>query len=199
MDSSGDESGDVRPPKVTFSIVHDDDEDEKEFSPDEEIPGDEDEEEYQNGSPSNSSWRLPVPTAFLQLRRISDHGLKHAREQIRRFSNTSSKLLKISNLARLTNIYNGAVSEGRGNHHGHNHVHPRGRPRAGAPRRMSVAGEGILKKSHTDQEAQNHDHCHHGLNRKSVSFCLRDSVMVYQLSESDAESLASRSIGEQHI
>lgn len=124
---------------VTFSICDVDDED----ITTEEVEGGDDGGEVVATSPM----LLGLPK-LLQLRRVSDQGIRHVRDQIRRVSHSGSRFLR--NAAR--------VGVGGGDH-----------GRGG--RKMSVDSAGILKQDLAEQRR---------VPRKSVSFCQRDNVRVFQ-------------------
>lgn len=82
------------PPKVTFTISSSSQDDHEDL----------DTEEMQENSPENEEnprYWLNVANPLLQIRRLSDQGLRNARNQIRRFSNSSSKLIRNTKLHRL--------------------------------------------------------------------------------------------------
>ena len=117
-----------------------------------------------------SRYWLNVPDTLLQIRRLSDQGLRHAKQHFRRLSNSSSKMLKKSYLNRLLSDAGSGRSSGSSE------------STSSALRKGSADPMSILK----DQEGLNYCSKNHGIGfaRKSVSFCQRDNVHVY---ENDAE------------
>jgi len=178
------------PPKVTFTISS--------GTPPPDCDEDDQDQDSQNASPEDtedaSRYWLNVTNPILQIRRASDQGLRNARQQIRRISNSGSKILKISYLTRLlgdstsnttTNIPSpGGIHHRSGSTPGVHHLAPRGGSTANLRRgsvdpanlrRGSVDPMSILK----DQDNNCSNNHGVGFSRKSVSFCQRDNVHVY--------------------
>ena len=122
---------------------------------------DEDDEMNENDDETNSRYWLNVPSTLVQIRRLSDQGLRNAKQQFRRLSSSSSKLLKNSYLHRVLND-----SAASGTSHG-------------TIRRGSVDPMSSILKA---QDGLNYCSKNHGVGfaRKSVSFCQRDNVHVYE-------------------
>ena len=124
----------------------------------------------------DSNYWLTVTNPLLQLRRISDQGLRNARDQFRRLSNSGSKLLSRIALVNECRPGNG----------------PPGRPGRGGLRKGSADPMSILKDLNEGGGGSV------GFSRKSVSFCQRDNVHVYKSEpyyedEDDIVDLASLS------
>ena len=89
----------ARQPSVTFSISSsppDNEEVSEEF--DEDDPNDQIDEQMA------SRYWLTVPNPLHQIRRLSDQGLRSARESIRRLSSSGSKFLRNANIARIIQV-----------------------------------------------------------------------------------------------
>jgi hypothetical protein len=161
---------------VTFTICGPDDDEVLEVEYDEERL------EHATAVGSPGPW-LTIPNPIESLRRLSDQSLRHARDQMRRLSTTGSKLFKGANLSRLAFLSESSRPP------------PRVR-RGGGQRKMSADPMSILK-SQPDLEDCGH---HHGMRfgRKSVSFCQRDNVLVYDIEwpeeEEDESSLNGQAV-----
>ena len=109
---------------------------------------------------------------MLQFKRISDQGLQNAKDQIRRLSNSGSKLLSRMTLANdCSRPTRGRLRVG---HHHHGHL--------GIPRRGSVQDPMSILKDLNNESGNGNNGTGNsvGFSRKSVSFCQRDNVHVYK-------------------
>ena len=90
----------ARQPSVTFSLGSsppDNEEVSEEFD-EEDDPNDQIDEQMA------SRYWLTVPNPLHQIRRLSDQGLRSARESIRRLSSSGSKFLRNANIARIIQV-----------------------------------------------------------------------------------------------
>ena len=90
----------ARQPSVTFSISSSppDNEEVSEEYEDEDDPNDQIDEQMA------SRYWLTVPNPLHQIRRLSDQGLRSARESIRRLSSSGSKFFRNANIARIMQV-----------------------------------------------------------------------------------------------
>ena len=92
----------ARQSSVTFSFSSsppDDDHDHEEVEDNEE----EDDNATEDDAMASRYW-LTVPNPLHQIRRLSDQGLRSARESIRRLSSSGSKFFRNANIARILQV-----------------------------------------------------------------------------------------------
>lgn len=157
------------PPKVTFTISS--------SPPSPGGPDDLEEEDFSPSSPDDSRYWLNVTNPIHQIRRLSDNGLRNARMQIRRMSNSGSKLFRNLNLHRL-------LSD------------PDENSRLDVPNRGMRKGSADPMSILKAQQGLEYCSRNHGIGfaRKSVSFCQRDNVHVYDTVEYDDNELENNVI-----
>jgi len=161
----------ARQSSVTFSISSSPPENDDH---EEAIENEDENEEYDTAEDDQMASRywLTVPNPLHQIRRLSDQGLRSARESIRRLSSSGSKFFRNANIARILQ----ESSTTNANHHHHNN---RNNVRKGSADPMSIL------KAQRDLELNCSRHHGLGFSRKSVSFCQRDNVHVYENDEAE--------------
>ena len=93
----------ARQSSVTFSISSSPPENDDH---EEAIENDDENEEYDTAEDDQMASRywLTVPNPLHQIRRLSDQGLRSARESIRRLSSSGSKFFRNANIARILQV-----------------------------------------------------------------------------------------------
>lgn len=161
---------------VTFAICSPSDDEEEDLDDEEENyvedTGSSLKEENSANQELDSNYWKSVTNPLLQFKRISDQGLQNAKDQIRRLSNSGSKLLSRMTLANdCSRPTRGRLRVG---HHHHGHL--------GIPRRGSVQDPMSILKDLNNESGNGNNGTGNsvGFSRKSVSFCQRDNVHVYK-------------------